>query len=255
MLNPTHSIARRTTQLTLATSMIVALGIGFSGCAREATPRAVSDTVASTEELSGTAIAPDSRVADTRNDPKSTQPVNATDSTVLPVVDETAIPGTPTTEVIPNPGPVTQTTLPKPGEFQVLVTVLETGGMCAGPCGEVQTILFSDGTWTQGLAPNPDLTVTATTLPPKHGQLDPGLTQTITEALGKSTATELKALPVTQQYCPSAADGRDLSFAYHIDGVEVTVSNCTIDLRQANPLVRLTSEALDAISAMANPQS
>ena len=208
----------------------MALSIGFAGCARETTPSAANTQASATTDATSEFSA-------------FSGPVQGTE------------PATPATNGTPNPSPVTQTTLPKPGELQVLVTVLETGGMCAGPCGNVQTVLYSDGTWTQGLAIDPDQTVTATTLPPKQGQLDVALAQKIDGAIRSSTATELKALPVTQQYCPSAADGRDLSFTYRLRGIEITLSNCTIDLREANPLVHLTSEALDAISAMANPQS
>ncbi len=212
------------------TAAILALSIGFSGCARETTPSSASTEATATTEATSEFSA-------------AAQPVGGTE------------PENPATDAKPNPGPVAQTTLPKPGEFQVLVTVLETGGMCAGPCGNVQTVLYSDGTWTQGLAIDPNQTVTATTLPPKHGQLDIALAQKIAGAIRSTTATELQALPVTQQYCPSAADGRDLSFTYRLDGVEVALSNCTINLREANPLVHLTSEALDKISETASSPS
>jgi hypothetical protein len=207
----TRFITRRITNVLMGTALVVALGSVVAGCAKEATqPRAsgnsateFSDATQTPDTLDRTATAPASSEAETE------APATAT-----------------------NPGEVTQTTLPRPDEFQVLVTMLETGGMCAGPCGDVQTTLYSDGTWSYGLAPNPDLTVTATTLPQTRGVLDPALLEKLKAAIANATTAELQALPVTQQYCPSAADGRDLL--------------------EANELLRLTSVAREDIAIMAN---
>jgi hypothetical protein len=218
----TRLVTRRVVKLLVTSSLLLALGSAVTGCAKEAT-RATG-----TGELGtvGSSDAPNSAAPST----EPTAPATVT-----------------------SPGVVTQTTLPRPDEFQVLVTMLETGGMCAGPCGDVQTTIYSDGTWSYGAAPSPtDRTVTATTLPPMQGQLDDALTQQLKTALAKTTAAELQALPTTQQYCPSAADGRDLSFTYSLQGTAVTVSNCTVDLLEANELLRLTSLAREDIAIMAN---
>jgi hypothetical protein len=227
----TRFITRRITNVLMGTALVVALGSVVAGCAKEATqPRASGN---SATEFSDATQTPDTL------DPTATAPA-ASEA-------ETEAPATAT-----NPGEVTQTTLPRPDEFQVLVTMLETGGRCAGPCGDVQTTLYSDGTWSYGLAPNLDPGVTATTLPQTQGVLDPALLEKLKAALANATATELQALPVTQQYCPSAADGRDLSFTYRLQGTEVTISNCTVDLVEANEVSRLTSQARDDIAIMAN---
>jgi hypothetical protein len=227
----TRFITRRITKVLMGAALIVALGSVVAGCAKEATQARTSGN--STTEFSDATQTPDTL------DPTAT----ATASSEA----ETEAPATPT-----NPGEVTQTTLPRPDEFQVLVTMLETGGMCAGPCGDVQTTLYSDGTWSYGLAPNLDPGVTATTLPQTQGVLDPTLVEKLKAAIANATTAELQALPVTQQYCPSAADGRDLSFTYRLQGTAVTLSNCTVDLLEANELLRLTSVARDDIAIMAN---
>lgn len=222
-------ITRRLTSVLMGTALVVALGSVVAGCAKEATqPRASGN---SATEFSDATQTPDIL------DPTATTPAS---------IDSEA------PASVTNPGEVTQTTLPRPDEFQVLVTMLETGGMCAGPCGDVQTTLYSDGTWSYGLAPNLDLTVTATTLPQTQGVLDPALLEKLKAAVANATTAELQALPVTQQYCPSAADGRDLSFTYRLQGTAVTLSNCTIDLLEANDLLRLSSQARDDIAIMAN---
>ncbi len=225
----TRFITRRITNVLMGAALVVALGSVVTGCAKEATqPRTTGN---SATEFSDATQTPDTL------DPTATSPVSI----------EAAAPATAT-----NPGEVTQTTLPGPNEFQVLVTMLETGGRCAGPCGDVQTTLYSDGTWSYGLAPNLDPGVTATTLPQTQGVLDPALVQKLKAALAITRAADLQALPVTQQYCPSAADGRDLSFTYRFQGTEVTISNCTVDLLEANELLALTSQAREDIAIMAN---
>jgi hypothetical protein len=230
----TRFLARRIINVLATASMIVALGGAVTACAKEAT-RTTATGNAATE------------FSDSTQTPDTVDP-----AAIAPASIEAEAPTTPTSTTSANPAVVTQTTLPRPDEFQVLVTMLETGGMCAGPCGEVQTTIYSDGTWSYGAAPNPDQTVTATTLPPLQGQLDDTLTQQLKTALANVTATELQGLPVTQQYCPSAADGRDLSFTYRLQGTEVTVSNCQVDLLEANELLRLTSLARDDIAITAN---
>lgn len=229
-MNPIdRSISRRITHVLLTASLIGVLGGAVTACAKKATKPSASG--GSATEFSDTTQTPDTL------EPPATAPVS-TDAEA------------PTTAN--NPGPVTQTTLPKPGEFQVLVTMLETGGMCAGPCGDVQTIVYSDGTWSYGLAPNLDPAVTATTLPPVQGQLAAALVAQLKAALTTVTAAQLQALPVTQQYCPSAADARDLSYTYRLAGTEATVSNCTVDLVEANDLLRITSLAREDVAIMAN---
>ena len=232
----TRFITQRITNVLMGAALVVALGSVVGGCAKEATePRASGN---SATEFPDTTQTPDTP------DPTATTPASI----------EAEAPATPT-----NPGVVTQTTLPRPDEFQVLVTMLETGGRCAGPCGDVQTTLYSDGTWSYGVAPNfaPNLDpgLTATTLPPTRGVLDPALLEKLNAAIANATAAELQVLPVTQQYCPSAADGRDLSFTYRLQGTEVTVSNCTVDLVEATELLSLTSVARKDIANMANQQS
>jgi hypothetical protein len=227
----TRFITRRITKVLMGAALVVALGSVVAGCAKEATQ--ASATGNSTTEFADATQIPEIL------DPTAAAPASSE--------AETEAPATAT-----NPGEVTQTTLPRPDEFQVLVTMLETGGRCAGPCGDVQTTLYSDGTWSYGLAPNLDPGVTATTLPQTQGVLDPALLEKLKAALANATATELQALPVTQQYCPSAADGRDLSFTYRLQGTEVTISNCTVDLVEANEVSRLTSQARDDIAIMAN---
>jgi hypothetical protein len=223
----TRFITRRFTNMLMVAALVVALGSVVAGCAKEATQASTSGN---------------SEFSDATQIPEILDPTAAAPASI-----EAAAPATAT-----NPGEVTQTTLPRPDEFQVLVTMLETGGRCAGPCGDVQTTLYSDGTWSYGLAPNLDPGVTATTLPQTQGVLDPALLEKLKAALANATATELQALPVTQQYCPSAADGRDLSFTYRLQGTEVTISNCTVDLVEANEVSRLTSQARDDIAIMAN---
>jgi hypothetical protein len=229
MHHQTRFITRRITNVLMGAALVVALGSVVAGCAKEATQ--ASATGNSTTEFS-----------DATQIPEILDPTAAAPASI-----EAAAPAKPT-----NPGEVTQTTLPRPDEFQVLVTMLETGGMCAGPCGDVQTTLYSDGTWSYGLAPNPDLTVTATTLPQTQGVLDPALLEKLKAAIANATTAELQALPVTQQYCPSAADGRDLSFTYRLQGTAITLSNCKVDLLEANELLRLTSVAREDIAIMAN---
>ena len=142
----TRFITRHITNVLMGAALVVALGSVVAGCAKEATQTRASGNSAT--EFSDATQTPDTL------DPTATTPASI----------EAEAPATAS-----NPGEVTQTTLPRPDEFQVLVTMLETGGMCAGPCGDVQTTLYSDGTWSYGLAPNPDLTVTATTLPQTQG--------------------------------------------------------------------------------------
>jgi hypothetical protein len=216
-------IARRISHLLFTAALIGAVGGAVTACAKKATEPSAS--VGSATGSSDTTQTPD--------------PIEPTATVPAPTDAEAP--------TVSNPGPVTQTTLPKPGEFQVLVTILETGGMCAGPCGEIQTIIYSDGTWSNGLALDPNRSVTATTLAPATGQLN---AETVTQLKGAwttATAAELQALPVTQQYCPSAADGRDLTYTYRLQGTEAAVSNCTVNLGEANELLRLTSKALDEI--------
>lgn len=225
---------RRTSHTVFFTSAVLALGIGFSGCTSKATPSAVITEVTGTE---------------------STATTEATsDSTVVPAPVEGTEPATPATNPLLNPSPVPQSTFVRRDDFIVLFSALETGGMCAGPCGNIQTILYNDGVWTQGLVTDPNRSAAAAPLPsPTEGRLDRALVEKIDRAVKATTAKELQALPVTQQYCPSAADGRDLSFAYYLNEVEVSVSNCTVNLGAAHPLLSLTSEALDAIRETANP--
>ncbi len=223
----TRFIVRRFSSVLVAGSLIVALGSVVSGCTRNATR----------SNASGTAAAQFSNTTDTSAASETTAPATAT--------------GQESTDTT-TPGAVTQTTLPRADEFQVMVTMLETGGRCAGPCGDVQTTLYTDGTWSYGLAPNLDPGVTATTLPQIQGVLDPTLVEKLKAALVITKAADLEALPVTQQYCPSAADGRDLSFTYRLQGTVVTISNCTADLLEANELLRLTSQARDDIAIVAN---
>jgi hypothetical protein len=221
----TPAKVQRTAHAVSTTTLAFALSIGISGCAKE-TPPVAADASARTETFQGTqTTALRSPTTTTAEDPASTV----------------------------SPGAVTQTTLPKPDEFQLLVTTLETGGLCAGPCGNVQTNIYSDGSWTYRLALDPNVTVT--TLPPIQGKLDMALIAELRAALTKTTAADLQALPVTKDYCPSAADGRDLSYTYRLQGTEVTVSNCTVDLTEADELLRLTSVAWENVTTMANEKS
>jgi hypothetical protein len=244
-----HLSTRRAFRALAAASLFVALGSTVAGCARNATRSTLSPTEATQQsepsEPSDQTVAMEFPGAES---PSNNEPTPVSASGEVPQTIDAEAPTTPPTES----GGVTQTTLPRPDEFQILVTMLQTGGRCAGPCADVKSTLFSDGTWTYGVSLNPDLAVTATTLPPAHGEIDAALTNQIKTALAKTTAAELQALPVTQQYCPSAADGRDLSFTYRLRGAEVTVSDCTVDLLEANELLRLTSLAREHIAIMAN---
>jgi hypothetical protein len=103
-----------------------------------------------------------------------------------------------------------------PPTGKLLVEYHESGGHCRETCPEQTATIGTDGAWSATSGP------TAT-----NGQLSPAATAELSRRVTAEVRT-LSALGPSNG-CPSAYDGRDIEFTFHVQGRDVKVSNCTKD--------------------------
>ena len=125
--------------------------------------------------------------------------------------------------------------VPEVGGVHPLVTIEFHGGLCAGgaECSS-STYLNSDGT------------VTGDTKPPNLlGRMTPGVLARLQAAIGQADFDAIRSKPFTGT-CPTAFDGQEAVFTFHLSSGDVRLAECEFELDQTSPLFDAVGAALQA---------
>jgi hypothetical protein len=125
--------------------------------------------------------------------------------------------------------------VPEVGGVRSLVTVEQHGGMCAdlGECRS-STNLNSDGTVTGDAKP-----------PNIMGTMTPGVLAQLQAAIAQTDFGALDDKPFTGT-CPTAVDGQEIVFTFHLPGGDVRLASCEVELDPEAPIFKAVLQAMQA---------
>jgi hypothetical protein len=125
--------------------------------------------------------------------------------------------------------------LPEIGGVHPLVTITFHGGLCAdgAECAS-STDLNSDGTVTGDAKP-----------PNVMGRMTPGVLAQLQAAIAAADFDAIRSKPFTGT-CPTAFDGQEAVFTFHLASGDVRLAECEFELDQTSPLFDAVGAALAA---------
>jgi len=125
--------------------------------------------------------------------------------------------------------------LPEIGGVHSLVTITFHGGLCAdGAECSSSTDLNSDGTVTGDAKP-----------PNVMGRMTPGVLAQLQAAIAAADFDAIRSRPFTGT-CPTAFDGQEAVFTFHVPSGDVRLAECEFELDQSSPLFDAVGAALGA---------
>ena len=125
--------------------------------------------------------------------------------------------------------------LPELGGVHSLVTVEFHGGLCAdGAECSSSTNLNSDGTVTGDAKP-----------PNVLGRMTPGVLAQLQAAIAAADFDAIRSKPFTGT-CPTAFDGQEAVFTFHLPSGDVRLAECEFELDQSSPLFDAVGAGLGA---------
>ena len=127
------------------------------------------------------------------------------------------------------------TLVPEVAGVRSLVTVEQHGGMCgdAGECASSMN-LNSDGTVTGDAKP-----------PNVMGQMTPGVLAQLQAAIAQTDFGVLDDKPFTGT-CPTAFDGQEVIFTFHLPSGDVRLAGCEVELDLDAPIFQAVQQAMQA---------